>query len=49
MTILAGNKEDYKFVVTLLKNINKWDAAFHDLHGETFELIQYNLHNRLNQ
>ena len=38
---LKGEKDQYERVITLLKNVKKWDGAFHDLGGEKFALIQY--------
>jgi len=43
---LKGDKDQYERVITLLKNVKKWDVAFHDIRGEKFVLIQYDLKRR---
>jgi len=44
--LLKGEKDQYERVITLLKNVKKWDIAFHDLGSEKFVLMRYNLQGR---
>ena len=45
-TFLKGDKDQYERVITILKNVKKWDVAFHDIGNEKFVLIQYYLQGR---
>ena len=41
-----GPLERYVRIMTLLENVDKWDAAFHYIYGQKFELKEYNLQRR---
>lgn len=41
-----ANRDQSKFIITLLENSEKWNSAFHDHGDEKFVLKQYNLKRR---
>lgn len=45
-SILKADKNKYQLIVSLLENIENWDAAFHNVNGEKFVLMQYNIERR---